>query len=131
MRGEAVAPADFSTGMAKSLVREIAGLLDALAKTGETAVVDLRSLPMTDTDREELEDALGRGDVAIALDVAGHSEIWETGYAGVWWVRHYGGDDRIAAERIEITAVPEIIVTHGADIAAAAARLRDNLSVDV
>jgi HupH hydrogenase expression protein, C-terminal conserved region len=130
MRGEAIAPADFSTGMAKSLMREVARHLDALAKSGETAAIDLRSLPMTETDREELEEELGRGDVAVALDVAGRSEIWETGYAGVWWVRHYGGDDRVAAERIEITTVPDIIVTHRADIEAAAARLRDDLLLD-
>lgn len=121
---------DVRTGLADSLLREIARHLARLADTGETAAIDLRSLPMSTADRDELEDRLGRGDVEADLDVAGRSNIRETGYAGVWWVRHYGGDGRIAAERIEITTVPEIIVTHGADVAAAATRLRDDLSVE-
>ena len=46
------------------------------------------------------------------LKVAGTSEIWETRYAGVWWVRHFGAGDKIAAERIEIAAIPQIFVPH-------------------
>ena len=119
--------ADFRTGLARSLLREIAQHLDRLAATGEAAAIDLRSLPMTDADRRELDEALGHGDVAAMLDVAGESEIRETGYAGVWWVRHFGADGKIAAERIEICTVPDILITHESDIAAAGARLRQEL----
>jgi hydrogenase-1 operon protein HyaF len=111
------------TGMAQSLLREVAQGLAALAATGTPTAVDLRSLPMTGADREELEQALGRGDVAVTLDAAGRTEIWETRFAGVWWLRHFGGDDRIAAEVIEITTVPDIVTAHLDDIGAASLRL--------
>jgi hydrogenase-1 operon protein HyaF len=115
------------TGLAQSVLGEIAERLAALASTGETAAIDLRSLPLTSADRAELEDTLGRGDVTARLTVAGTSELWETRYSGVWWVRHSGADDKVAAERIEIAAVPEILLAHDADIAAACARLRADL----
>jgi len=118
------------TGLAQSVLREIAQHLATLAAKGETGVIDLRSLPMNQADRDELEEGLGRGDVEVTLNVAGMSEIWETRYSGVWWVRHFGADNQIAVERIEIAAVPEILMTHGADIAAAAARLRQDLADD-
>lgn len=117
----------FRTGLAQSVLREIAERLAALAGGGETAAIDLRSLPMTAADRSELESRLGRGDVTVKLDVAGTSELWETRYSGVWWVRHFGADERIAAERIEIAAIPEILVSHDEDIAAAAARVREEV----
>lgn len=107
------------TGMAQSLLREVAQGLAVLAATGAPTALDLRSLPMTGADREELEQALGRGDVAVTLDAAGRTEIWETRFAGVWWLRHFGGDDRIAVEVIEITPVPDIVTAHPDDIGAA------------
>ena len=117
------------TGLAQSVLREIAGHLAALAGAGEPAAIDLRSLPMTAADRGELESLLGRGEVTVKLDVAGTSELWETRYSGVWWVRHRGDDERIATERIEIAAIPEILVSHDADIAAAAARIREEVDL--
>jgi len=110
-----------------SLMREIAGHLDNLARTGETAALDLRSLPMTETDRTELAERLGRGEVDILFNVAGTSEAWETSYAGVWWIRHFGADDRVAAELIEIAPVPDMLTAAGEDIEMAAARLRSTL----
>jgi len=114
--------------LARSVLREIAERLAELARTGEPAAIDLRSLPLKASDRSELEDCLGRGDVTATLNVAGTSELWETRYSGVWWVRHLGAGDRIAAERIEISIVPEILVTHSADIANAAERMRADLA---
>ena len=122
--------AELSSGLAQSVLREIAERLAALARTGERGAIDLRSLPLTSADRGELEDKLGRGDVTAKLTVAGTSELWETRYSGVWWIRHYGAGDKIAAERIEIAAVPEILVAHEADIAAACARVRADLGSD-
>ena len=118
----------FRTGLARSILGEIAEHLTVLADTGQTAAIDLRSLPMTAADRAELEEVLGHGEVEVALDVAGTSEAWETSYAGVWWVRHYGDGERIASERIEIAPLPEILAAHHADIVAAASRLRGDLT---
>jgi len=116
------------TGMARSLLREIAERLATLAATGEASAIDLRGLPMTAGDREELEEALGRGDVSATIDLAGRSEVWETGYAGVWWLRHFGAGDSVAAEFIEITRVPEILAAHPDDVAASSARVAAELA---
>ena len=115
------------TGMAQSILREISLALSVLAATGTRDAIDLRSLPLTGADREELEAALGRGDVSVALEAAGTSEIWETRFTGVWWLRHFGGDGRVAAEVIEVTPVPDILAAHSDDISAAAARMAAEL----
>jgi len=116
-----------TTGMAWSVLAEVGRLLEMLASNGEPGCIDLRSLPLTDADREELESLLGRGEVRVELDLAGRSEVWETAYAGAWWIRHRGAGDRIAAELIAVCPAPEILMAHPADIQAAARRLRSNL----
>jgi hydrogenase-1 operon protein HyaF len=116
------------TGIADSLMYEIAGHLARLDGTGESAAIDIRSLPMTAGDREILEKRLGRGEVTARLDVAGISEIWETRYAGVWWVRHLAADGRTAAETVEITPVPHLLTACPEDITVAAGALRRELS---
>lgn len=115
------------TGLAKAVLSEVARLLERLSDAGETGAVDLHGLPMTDGDRAELEKRLGRGEIEATVSVAGVSRVWETRYAGVWWVRHFGSDERIAAEEIAVTHVPQILVAHPADIRTAASALRDDL----
>lgn len=109
--------------MVKTILEEISGLLDQLVKAGKAGVIDLRSLPLSDHERDTLQEQLGKGEVEVRLDVAGRSEIWETSYAGVWWIRHFGNDDRIASELIEITLLPDILHSHPDDVVAAQARL--------
>ena len=116
-----------ATGMAWSVLAEVGRLLEKLAANGETGCVDLRSLPLTDADRAELESLLGCGEVRVELDLTGRSEVWETAYAGAWWIRHLGAGDRIAVELISVCPVPDILTTHAADIQAAARRLRHDL----
>ena len=128
--GEVMAVKPEESPLAMALLREISAALAAYVETGQTAVIDLKSLPMLDADRAALADLLGDGEVTATLDVAGESEVRETGYAGVWWVRHFGADRRLAAEQIEITAIPEILLAHRDDIAAAADRLAETLKID-
>jgi hydrogenase-1 operon protein HyaF len=116
-----------TTGMAWSVASEIAHRLQALADHNEPSVIDLRGLPMTQADRDQLEEILGRGEVSARLEVAGASEIWETSYAGVWWIRHRGEGDRIATEEIAVTRIPEVLLTHPHDVTAAALRLSAEL----
>ena len=119
---------DNTTGMARSIVAEVASMLESLAEDGATSSIDLRSLPLTEADRQELEDMLGRGEVSVELELAGNSSVWETAYAGAWWVRHRGAGDRISSEEIQVCTVPEILITHAADIQAAAKRIRQDLT---
>jgi hydrogenase-1 operon protein HyaF len=118
---------DRATGMALSVLAEASRLLETLASTGEAGFIDLRSLPLSDADRSQLEDALGRGEVQAELDVSGKSEVWETSFAGIWWIRHRGAGDKISTEEIAVCRIPEILITHPVDIEAAASRLREEL----
>ena len=118
------------TGLADAVLREIAGLLDQLIRTGEDGAIDLRSLPMTDADRAQLKARLGVGEVRATLDVAGPSTVEETAIAGVWWVRHEGADGCVASEQIAVTRIPAILITHPDDLAAGAARLQDLIDGD-
>jgi hydrogenase-1 operon protein HyaF len=125
MKRDAAAPCQSSlnTGMAWSVISEVRTLLDRLAARGESSGIDLRSLPLTDADRTQLEDLLGKGEVYCELKLMGSTKVWETAYAGVWWVRHMGAGDKVSSEEIAVTGVPEILRAHPADISASAEML--------
>jgi len=129
MARDSAAPclSDRATGMALSVLAEIGRMLEALSESGQAGAIDLRSLPLSDVDRTQLEEVLGLGEVRAELDIAGESEVWETTYPGVWWIRHRGADRKIATEEISVCAIPEILMTHPVDIKAAAGRLREEL----
>lgn len=129
MRPERTAPCvtGLETGLAWSLLAEVGDLLDTLAQSGETGAIDLRSLPMTASDREQLQQWLGRGEVQVQLELAGLSEIWETAYPGAWWVRHRGTGGEITTEHIAVCRIPDILLSQDDDIRAAARRLRRQL----
>lgn len=129
MKRDASAPCQtaLNTGMAWSVLSEIGTQLGRLAELGENASIDLRSLPLTDADRTQLEDLLGQGEVSASLDLMGRSEIRETGFSGVWWIRHMGAGGTVSSEEIAITTVPEILQSHPADIDASARRLQRQL----
>jgi len=114
-------------GIADALMREIVESLAALAEHGTPNVIDLASLPMAPIERDRLAEALGTGEVTATVEVTGTSEVRETGYAGVWWVRHFGAAGRLASEHIEIAEVPEILRAHRDDIAEAVDRLAEFL----
>jgi hydrogenase-1 operon protein HyaF len=117
------ADAELRTGMASALLSEILATLERLAEEGESGSVDLRSLPLSDADRLELADALGSGEVRASVTCTATTEVSETAFAGVWWVRLLGEDGRVNAEHIEIARVPEILLAHPADIVAASRKL--------
>ena len=129
MARDSAAPclSDRATGMALSVLAEIGRMLEALSESGQAGAIDLRSLPLSDVDRAQLEEVLGRGEVRAELELAGNSEVWETTYPGVWWIRHRGAGDKIATEEISVCTIPEILMTHPVDIKAAAGRLREEL----
>ena len=107
----------------KSLMAEVARHLEALVRDGTVSAIDLRSLPLSADDRARLEAALGQGEVKVTLDSAGESELHETAFPGVWWVRHFGAGRQLLTERIEITPLPEVLAADPQDIAAGARRL--------
>ncbi len=121
------APVPEETGESNPIVRallgELAGALSRLAADGEETIVALDALTLAEADLAALEAALGRGEVSCELDVAGRSEVVETGFSGVWWIRHYAADDRVVTRELAVTRVPDILASHPDDVAAASIRL--------
>lgn len=122
------APAAPGPSISSSLLVEVADHLAAFVEDGTPHIIDLASLPMTDSDRDALDERLGIGEVKAEIAVIGRSEVWETAYSGVWRVRHFGAKAEPAADQIVIDTVPEILRTHIEDARAAAHRLAAELS---
>ena len=109
--------------MAEAVLREIADHLQAVVDGGERQIVTLRGLPLSPADEQILRDALGEGEARASLTVFGYTEITETAFAGVWWVKELNLDGETLSEHIEIAQVPLILQAHTDDMRAAALRL--------
>ncbi len=109
----------------RALLREIGTLLGSLAETGEGGSVDLRSLPLFPGDYQALQNALGQGEVQVALNALGPSTLYETTVPGVWWVTHRNEADEVVSEFIEVTRCPGILHTPVEELEQAVERLQD------
>ena len=116
----------YSRGNVKPLLNEIIHALDRLLGDDEPTAIDLASLPFAPGELDELERALGRGELSAELDALGKSIIRETAYPGVWWVEHRNTGGEVVGRYIEITRSPEILMSQDADIGAGRARLRES-----
>jgi hydrogenase-1 operon protein HyaF len=116
----------YSRGNVRPLLNEIIHALDRLLNDDEPTAIDLASLPFAPGELEELERALGRGELSAELDALGKSLIRETAYPGVWWVEHRNTEGEVVGRYIEITRSPEILMSQDADIGAGRAKLRDS-----
>ena len=114
---------DALTYNVKPLLNEIRHALEKLLTTGETRAIDLRSIPLAPGEEEQLEAALGAGEISAVLEAMGPSEIRETGYPGVWLVTHFNIDRQLMGKFIEITRVPELLKSQDVDIADGLQRL--------
>ena len=107
----------------RPLLNEIRYALERLLATGESTAIDLRSIPLAPGEEEQIEAALGTGEISAELEAMGPSEIRETGYPGVWLVTHYNADRQLMGRFIEITRVPDLLKSQDADIARGLQRL--------
>ena len=117
----------YSRGNVKPLLNEIIHALDRLLNDDEPTAIDLASLPFAPGELDELERALGHGELSAELDALGKSLIRETAYPGVWWVEHRNTAGDVVGRYIEVTRSPEILMSQDADIGAGRAKLRDGL----
>jgi hydrogenase-1 operon protein HyaF len=122
--------ADTSTHNVLPLLHQLRHALAALIERDETTTIDLGALPLSPDDEQQIEAALGHGEITIQLDALGPSEIRETAFAGVWLVTHYNGDGDIMARFIEVTRVPAIVGADAHDIRQGLARLAGQLADD-
>jgi HupH hydrogenase expression protein, C-terminal conserved region len=115
------------SGNGTAILHEISDLLGRLVSDGSQGVIDLRAMPLTPGDYAQLEEVLAAGAVRAAIDAAGPSEVFETAYPGVWWVRHRNESGETVAEFIEVTVCPEILKSHADDVREGRIRLRRTL----
>ena len=109
--------------MVDAVIHELKQLLDDYLHTGKPGVIDIKSIPMSSSDYEDLKQRLGRGEVTAKARLAGDTEVFETAFSGIWWVIHRNIDDRILAEQLEIGRIPEVLCAHEDDIRVARERL--------
>lgn len=121
---------DNLTWNVKPLLHEVKHALNSLIESGETAVIDLRSIPLAPGEESKILNTLGMGEVKCILDALGTSEIIETQYPGVWLVTHYNDEDDIIGRFIEITFIPEILRAQSEDVIEAYRSLTRDLQED-
>jgi HupH hydrogenase expression protein, C-terminal conserved region len=124
-------PASGPSGNATAILHEIADLLGRLVSDGSCGTIDLHAMPLTSGDRAQLEEVLAAGEVKVTIDAAGPTEICETVYPGVWWIRHRNEAGESVAELIEVTACPEILTSQTDDVREGWAALRRRLDTAV
>lgn len=112
-----------SIGNIAALLAEISTMLEQLIGCGTSSMIDLKSLPLSPQEYEQLRLTLGQGEVTARLEAIGPSEIIETRYPGVWWVTHYNVEGDIIADMIEIASVPGILHSQPEDMQAGLERL--------
>jgi hydrogenase-1 operon protein HyaF len=116
------APGSEPTGLANALLREIADHLLTVSQGGDRRVVELTNLPLNESDIQLLQEKLGRGEVEARINAAGPTEVFETSFPGVWWVKYLGEDEHVITQQLEIGTVPLILEAHREDIRASAER---------
>jgi hydrogenase-1 operon protein HyaF len=114
----------------KPILHEIRHALEKLLSSGESSIIDLRSIPLAPGEEETIINTLGQGEVHARLDVLGPSEIYETQYTGVWLVTHYNETDSIVSRFIEVTKIPDVLKSQSEDIANALDELSDRLGTE-
>ncbi len=114
----------------KPILHEIRHALERLLNSGETSIIDLRSIPLAPGEEETIINSLGHGEVQAHLEVLGSSQIYETQFAGVWLVTHYNEDDSIVSRFIEITEIPDVLKSQREDVTHALDELVTKLEME-
>lgn len=105
------------TGNIQPLLHEIRHALKRLADGEAGTVIDLKRLPLGPGEEERIEAILGEGEVRAELDALGPTLVQETSFPGVWFVTHKNADGAVVARFIEVTRIPDILMSQPEDIA--------------
>ena len=111
----------------KPILHEIRHALFELLDSGNTSIIDLRSIPLAPGEEQTIINALGQGEVHARLDALGRSDIVETMYSGVWLVTHYNENEAVVGRFIEITELPAILKSQREDMSDALKELTQEL----
>lgn len=119
---------DYFTLNVVPLLHEVKHALARLLESGEPTTIDLGSIPLAPGELEKIDGALGVGEVKVALDALGPSQIYETAFSGVWRINHLNAADEVVGRYIEITRIPEILLAQAPDVRASLGLLTKKLS---
>jgi len=111
-----------------AILNELQQKLTRLLNEGLSDSIDLRSLPLFPGELEKLKLLLGKGEIQVKLDTMGHSDIYETAVAGIWWVTHYNQADDVVAEYLQVTLLPDILSSAPSDLQPSLKKLKQLLS---
>jgi hydrogenase-1 operon protein HyaF len=109
--------------LVNAILQELSWKLTDLATAGRNSMIDLRRLPLTPPEYDQLKELLGRGELAIELNALGVSNIVETRFSGVWWVTHMNAAGDKVGDVLEVALVPELVGATTSEVATAAEAL--------
>ncbi|WP_455366529.1 hydrogenase expression/formation C-terminal domain-containing protein [Kaarinaea lacus] len=112
-QGERTSP---PSAQVKALLQELLDMLQVLVETGDHNYIDIRSLPLMPGELDSLKQILGTGEVEATVNALGPTMIRETKIPGIWWVTHKNSNNEVLSEFIEVTTLPEILVTQNHDL---------------
>lgn len=98
------------------LLHEVKHALQRLLETGEPTTIDLGSIPLAPGEFEKIDAALGTGEVKVALEAMGPSQIYETQFSGVWRVTHFNAANEVVGRYVEVSRMPEILLAQESDV---------------
>ena len=108
----------FETGNVAPLMHQVRHALQAMLDEGTETVIDLRAIPLAPGEEERLNELLGCGEVRIAINALGPSEIIETSYPGVWLSTHRNHAGEVIGRYIEVCPFPALAGAQLSDIRA-------------
>jgi hydrogenase-1 operon protein HyaF len=114
---------EHSSGNIEPLLHEIRHALSLLLNVGATTCIDLKGIPLAPGEEARIVEALGKGEVRADITASGRSEITETQFPGVWLVSHFNEQGEAQGHFIEVTSIPDILLSQTADIADGLTRL--------
>ena len=109
------------------LLHQIKHALQNLLENNVSEIIDLRSIPLAPGEEDRLLEILGEGEINAQLNALGLSSVIETLYNGVWLLTHHNDENEIISRHIEITYMPEILLSQKEDISMAYDRLAMDL----
>jgi hydrogenase-1 operon protein HyaF len=105
-----------SSGNIEPLLHEIRHALMRVTEGGDGTTIDLGSLPLAPGEENRIEDLLGKGEVRAELDALGPTLVQETRYPGVWFITHRNTEQEVVARFIQVTRMPELLLSQSADM---------------
>ncbi|MFW2372193.1 MAG: hydrogenase expression/formation C-terminal domain-containing protein [Gammaproteobacteria bacterium] len=116
------------SSMVDAVVMELLQLMESYLLFQTAGAVDIKSLPLSGAAYELLKTKLGMGEVNALIKVSGDTDVYETAYSGIWWIKHKDMESRVIAEHIEVGRVPAILCSHNEDIKQAKEKLQQLVS---